>query len=740
MRPDLPPNDVNLVRVEQAVGDGAAPGNPLLQLHRALRGRYPLVLALAVVAGLIGAAGGWLATKPLFDSQGWIRAFPRQARVLYETDENKTMPMFEAFVRSQADLIRSRRVLDLAMNEQDLREAGWPAAPEGVEELTRRLQVVAARGSELISVTVSHQNPQLAQLAANAVLTAFMKYQEEQDGLSATDRERRLRENQRVLTAELQTVRESILRVGDRFGGADPDVLLPIRTEQLARVDAQLADPAIAAAAESGAPAPSAPAPVGLAGVPLTELARLDEPLAQLLRQKQSLELEIDTISRTLGPSHRQIASLKQRMTGLDQAIEARAAEVRRMPMAIPGGGVSGGGAVAGMDPAAAAKQYRATRERLSAEVKDLARGRLELKSLVDRQTEIERRLGETNQAIEVIRVEDEIIRGGRVRIQQRAATPLAPTKDQRIPLAAAGFLGGSGAVVGGVVLLSLMRRKLRYADELASVDGMLPLVGVIPEVRAGDPDAIESIVLALHHVRNSLLLFRRPERNSGTVYLVSSSVAGEGKTTVGIALGASFAQAGYRTVLVDGDLIGRGLTRELGFGDQAGLVESLGSENFDGQLYDSHVPGMRVLPAGHRQQSNAHELTLEELEPLVTGLRSRFDIVIIDTGPILGSLEVGLLAQVADTLLMVSARGTASQLVNAAMDRARRVARNGIALVFNRAHGHDLTTSLSYSSVRSRAEEPRAARGNQPTDRQRLVRLLTPGKVEPEARDRADG
>lgn len=714
----------------------APPVNPLLIVHRALRGRYIIVMLCAAVIGVCGAAAGWFATKPTYSSQGWIRAFPRQPRVLYETEENMVLPGFDAFVRSQVDLLRSRRVIDLALAEQSLRDAGWPAPPAGVQRMIDSLQVGAERGSELISVAVTDKDPVLAQAAANGVLNAFMRYQEEQDGLSVTDRERKLRENQRILTAELRTIRESIARAADKFGGGDPRVLLEARTSDLIRLDAIIADPVLAATNVNGGPValPAAP-PESLT---LEQLAGIDGRLRGLIDQRDSIEAELRTAQRRLGPEHREIRGLKQTLETAEDLVSTRAEEVRKMLIAAnpassrpaensttpPGADTTGAQAQPAAPALTLQEQTAARRERISNEIRELSRIEVEVEGLRDREAETQKRLADTNKALEVIRVEDEIIRGGRLRIQQRAAIPLQPTKDRRVPLAAAGFLSGAGGVVAVFVGVSLLRRRVRYADDLETGPQAVPLIGVVPDARGADELTKENISLALHHVRNSLLMFRKPGQQGGNVYLVTSAIQGEGKTTLGIALGASFAQAGLSVTLVDFDFVGKGMTRELGLDQRPGVAEAIEAHAIDGDIYPTHVPGLSAMPCGGRDKEHAHRLTVEMIQPLIARLRTRSEIVIIDSGPMLGSLEVGLLAQVCDVLLLVSARGTSNVLVNAAIERARRICRSGIAMVFNRAASQDMSTSASYSSLRSRVDAVGTSRSY--SDRGRLARLLT--------------
>jgi len=694
------------------------PVNPLLQLHRIIRGRYPQVIAVGAVVGMLCAIAGWMAVPPLYASQGWVRVFATQPRVLYQTEENQMMPMFDGFVRSQAELLRSRRVIDLAIAEPAMRDAGWPGQPAGATELIKALNVNAQRGSALISVTVSHRDPQLAQIASNAVLTAFMRYQEEQEGMTVTDRERRLRENQRLLEAELKTIRESMVRNSDEFDGADIERLFTSKSDQLAQVDAALARPEMIAAglAAELPPVHEAAAPTEQ---PIEALARGDQELAQLLGTYKQVENEISARRGRLGNNHPEMKALRVRLDGVRVLLDERAAYVRSQ--------VADTGVPMPVSPIAELRAQReayvALRARLAEDVRALSRARMRLKSQQEREQEVERRLNETNTALEAIRVEDEVIRAGRVRIQQRAATPLQPDKDRRMPLAAAGFLGGFGVVVSGFVGLNLVRRRVRFADELESSSPLIPLIGVVPDLETEDPEQQEAAHLALHHVRNSLLMLRDPNRDS-SVYLISSALQGEGKTTVAIALATSFAQAGYRVTLIDADLVGRGITHEMNLDGHRGLTDCLGEEPDDAAFQPGTTGRMRIMPAGRRDKVQAHELTSEEIGTVLEAVRRDSDIVVVDSGPILGSLEAGLFAMQSDVVVLLAQRGTSGRLVRAAIDKARNYSRARLIMLFNRAHRSDLTTSASYTSVYSRpinGVSPARRTG----ERSRLLRAL---------------
>jgi hypothetical protein len=87
---------------------------------------------------------------------------------------------------------------------------------------------------------------------------------------------------------------------------------------------------------------------------------------------------------------------------------------------------------------------------------------------------------------------------------------------------------------------------------------------------------------------------------------------------------------------------------------------------------------------------------------PLLDKLRQRFDVVIVDTGPVLGSLEANLMARLSDGTLLIVSRGQNSKLVRAALQQLGRLGATCAGMVFNRASAQDFERSTSVGSVRS--------------------------------------
>jgi Mrp family chromosome partitioning ATPase len=118
-------------------------------------------------------------------------------------------------------------------------------------------------------------------------------------------------------------------------------------------------------------------------------------------------------------------------------------------------------------------------------------------------------------------------------------------------------------------------------------------------------------------------------------------------------------------------------------------------------------VSNLWALPVGADQSLDPSQLSAGLMAPLLDRLRKNFDVVIIDTGPILGSLEANLLARLADRVLMVVSRGQSPKSVRAALQQVHRLGATCAGLVFNRAMAQDFEHSTSAGSLRSRASRP---------------------------------
>jgi Mrp family chromosome partitioning ATPase len=192
---------------------------------------------------------------------------------------------------------------------------------------------------------------------------------------------------------------------------------------------------------------------------------------------------------------------------------------------------------------------------------------------------------------------------------------------------------------------------------------------------------------------------------------MITSATPGEGKTSLTLALGLSFAAAGKRVLMIDSDLIGQGLTHRLDRGGSAGLAESLDSK----KLVRPELirKNLSLLPVGQVSDGREHfGFSVEEMHDLMEQAIPAFDIILIDTGPALATLHTPVVAKVVDHVVMTIASGQQQALVERSMKMLQSVGIRVSGFVFNRARQKDYRKWIggdSYYAASAKAARIRA-------------------------------
>ncbi len=155
--------------------------------------------------------------------------------------------------------------------------------------------------------------------------------------------------------------------------------------------------------------------------------------------------------------------------------------------------------------------------------------------------------------------------------------------------------------------------------------------------------------------------LFHAAEKKKTQVVTVTSTLAGEGKTSTVINLGLAIAQSEKRVLLIDGDLRRPNVATYLGTRAKAGLGEALSGEGDPLDLLFTIEGHELYLLAVSRESANPTELlSSERLPEMIAGLRQYFDFILIDSPPVLPFADARLLANHADAVVLVVRAGMA--------------------------------------------------------------------------------
>lgn len=184
----------------------------------------------------------------------------------------------------------------------------------------------------------------------------------------------------------------------------------------------------------------------------------------------------------------------------------------------------------------------------------------------------------------------------------------------------------------------------------------------------------------AFRTLRTSVLL-SRPGGMPKTL-LVTSSVPGEGKSTVTFNLAIAIAQNGRKVVVVDADLRRPVLKRFLSAGNDIGLSSVLAdvASLDEAIVHGVGTPNLDVLPAGPVPPLPAELLSSTKFDSVLEDLRSRYDVVLIDSPPALILTDAIAIASKVDAVVWIVRAGTTTRphLVRA----AQQVRRNRMAFI----------------------------------------------------------
>ncbi len=689
--------------------------NVFSMVHRLLRGRYLITILLAGVFALAGGAAGYLSQNPLYRSDAVIQIQPVLPKILYETEQTSAPQMFNSFVASQAELMKGQNVIQYALDSDRWRAVRAEAEISGVEPFRDRLQVRTSRATQqLIGVSFEHENARVAQAGTQAIVDAYMDLHGRASEMTSEARLAILETRRNNLRDEKSIKDADIARVAREWGTDQLGLQVQAAFETVQALiaekqalEAQIAEfEALAGGVgEGGAPSLITP----------ERAAELDTHVAELLAIRRDLEAERRRfVMAGILEGHRDHKRVINGLAQVNDQIRERIAALE----ASLGSGAEPTGTFAGLSLDGLRARLGRTEERLAAARETqarLGRANLELRDLNLQRVDLEAEIQRTEQRIDALRLESQAGAisevSGRVSVVGQATLPRTPSSDKRIKMAAAGFVGAGSIPVILMLGLGVTGRRIRYSDDSILESAHSRIVGVLPDLGKSitDRELAEASAFAVHQIRSQLQIAHG--RSDTAVYSVTSPAPGDGKTSMIIALGLSFAESGDRTLLIDLDLIGRGLSLHFGHPAAPSLADAAAAgDDLAAMVRESRFERLSVLPAGAGDDQRISRLSPTVVRRVVETFRGRYDTILIDSGPILGSIEAGLLAPAVDGVMMVVGRNQLRPLVRRAVDQIHAVGGRVVATVFNRASIQELRQSSSSMSVHFSRQASRQA------------------------------
>ena len=245
------------------------------------------------------------------------------------------------------------------------------------------------------------------------------------------------------------------------------------------------------------------------------------------------------------------------------------------------------------------------------------------------------------------------------VRVLDPAVEPRRPAADYGPLLILLAAMASFGLAVMGVTIKDKMDPKVRYPEQITG-RMQLQILGAVPHVswRLGaNGDGPAQVIEALRGLRLRVL---HAHSGDGPLTLtVTSPGIGDGKSFVSLNLALSFADAGYRTLLMDGDTRRGVQHKALKTPSTPGLTDVVaGRVPLEAALRQTSYPGLTFLSSGTRMQRAPERLLSQSMRDLMSKLRSLYDVVIVDSPPLGAGADPLVLGTLTENLLLVLRTG----------------------------------------------------------------------------------
>ncbi len=292
-------------------------------------------------------------------------------------------------------------------------------------------------------------------------------------------------------------------------------------------------------------------------------------------------------------------------------------------------------------------------------------------------------------------------IRSSDVSLLDRATVPRAPSSPNLPKNLAAALLLGLALAVGIAVLRETLDDKLRSGEDVERKLGAR-MIGQTPFIAKEVPDEIGNFFSPISEAYASIraTLDYRLANVSNPVILFTSSQSSEGKTTSAVAVARKYASIGKKTLLIDMDLRRPSVAGHL-FDERpkTGVVEAIYMHvPLEQAIVSGGDDNLDVLPVGAIPDNPAEILSSGLVNELLAKCRARYDVIVIDSSPVLGIADAPLLSRFVDgVIFIVEANSAQAGQARQAIGRLRDMNANLLGVVLTKYRALDAGESYDY-------------------------------------------
>ena len=225
-----------------AIGPASAETPRRTTLAGVFRFKWTILALFVLIAGPAIPAV-WLLVKPEYTAMAEVRVRPKIPHLVFRTDDNGMIPLYQSFMNTQVSLIRSPTVLGRVLLQDKVRTTHWYTDPpkrplrqteSPLDRLRDTLTASPRRNTEIIGVSFTAGDPSEARLILDAALNEYMKYLDDATDEATKEINRKLTQQYNLLKNEIAGREATIARLRQNLGTQTPEELV---SRQRVRLD-----------------------------------------------------------------------------------------------------------------------------------------------------------------------------------------------------------------------------------------------------------------------------------------------------------------------------------------------------------------------------------------------------------------------------------------------------------------------------------------------------------------------
>ncbi len=533
-----------------------------------------------------------------------------------------------------------------------------------VSKLLSKVDVSMLGRSHVLSVQADSENPDVAAQIANALADAYLQ-QQRGTKLEATNKVEQYLERR---TAELrQQVEKSEQAVEDyrRQNGLYKGANAGITSQQLSELNTQLIL-AQTAKAEADARLREAQS-MRRGGIPGDSVADvLRSPLIQALKQQQAeAERKLAELSASYGERHPKVINARAEINDIRRKVQM---EINRVVDGLQ------------VEARTADARYQALRrnfDQLKGQMGGVNEKSIRLEAL-EREATVSRNLLEAmlSRAKETLGQQE--LQQADARIISPAAPPESPSYPPKSLMVFLAAFGGTLIGLVAALLRESVDQTFRRGDQVEAATG-LPVLSMVPHLAGLTPPTVHVLRKPVSPYSEALrriyigMQLSESERSPKTM-LVCSATPAEGKSVMAASLGRLLASNGKRVMVIDCDWRCPTLHQLFRCPNKGGLAALLTEEEpaLDEVIRKDAHSGLDLIVAGAWTPQRIHMLTSERMRVILEKFAQSYDVVILDSPPVLVGAEVLQLARMVDKVAFIVRWG--HTLREAALDAMKQL------------------------------------------------------------------